>query len=43
MTFHSNARFSGNDITTIALFHSGVYDLTLKLNHTGDKTYVKIY
>ena len=43
MTFHSNARFSGNDITTIALFHSGVYDLTLELHHTGDTTYVKIY
>ena len=43
MTFHSNARFCGNDETTIALFHPGIYDLTLELQFVGGKTYVKIY
>ena len=43
MAFHSNARFSSNATTTIALFPSGVYDLSLELDTTGDKTYVKIY
>lgn len=43
LTYHSIARFSSDDETTIALFHSGVYDLTLELYYTGGKTYVKIY
>jgi len=43
MTFHSNARFCGNDETTIALFYPGIYDLTLELQFVGGKTYVKIY
>ena len=42
-TYHSIARFSSDDETTIALFHSGIYDLTLELYYTGGKTYVKIY
>ena len=43
MTFHSNARFCGNDEATIALFQPGIYDLTLELQFVGGKTYVKIY
>jgi hypothetical protein len=42
-TFHTNARFSSSNLTQMAVFHSGTYDLTLELYHDGDKTYVKIY
>ena len=42
-TFHSNARFSGKSINEIALFHKGVYDITLELVKENGMTYVKIY
>jgi len=42
-TFHSIVRFSSYNETTIALFHPGIYDLTLELQHVGGKSYVKIY
>jgi len=41
--FHSNARFSSENLTQMAVFHSGTYDLTLELYHNGGKTYVTIY
>ena len=42
-TFHSIVRFSSHNETTIALFHPGIYDLTLELCYVGGKSYVKIY
>ena len=42
-TFHSIVRFSSYNETTIALFHPGIYDLTLELQYVGGKSYVKIY
>jgi len=39
-TFHSNARFSNRNMTQIAIFHSGNYDITLELCQMGGKTYV---
>lgn len=39
-TFHSNARFSNYNMTQIAIFHSGNYDITLELCQMGGKTYV---
>lgn len=39
-TFHSNARFSNHNMTQIAIFHSGNYDITLELSQMGGKTYV---
>jgi len=39
-TFHSNARFSNHNMTQIAIFHSGNYDITLELCQMGGKTYV---
>ena len=41
--FHSNARFSSKNLTQIAVFHSGTYNLTLELCHSEGKTYVTIY
>lgn len=40
---HTNARFSSENLTQIAVFHSGTYDLTLELCYDNGKTYVKIY
>ncbi len=42
-SFHTNARFSSQNLTQIAIFHSGVYDLTLELCYDDGKTFVKIY
>ncbi len=42
-TFHSIVRFSSHNETTIALFHPGIYDLSLELCYVGGKSYVKIY
>jgi hypothetical protein len=42
-TGHSNARFSADNKTQVALLHSGSYDLNLELFSDGEKTYVKIY
>jgi len=44
-SFSSNARFSSYDITKIAFFGPGTYDLSLKLEYDfiGGKTYVKIF
>ena len=43
-TFHSNARYSGRNHNEIAIFHPGVYDLTLELVTEDDgRTYVEIY
>jgi len=44
-SYSSNARFSSDDITQIALFGPGSYDLKLELvkDMVGGKTYVKIY
>jgi hypothetical protein len=39
-TFHSNARFSNHNMTQIAIFHSGKYDITLELCQLEGKTYV---
>jgi hypothetical protein len=41
--FHSNARFSGENLTRIALFHAGTYNLTLELRSSEGKTYVAMY
>lgn len=41
--FHSIVRFSSYNETTMALFHPGIYDLTLELCYIGGKSYVKIY
>jgi hypothetical protein len=41
--FHSNARFSNHNLTQMALFHSGTYDITMKLCHNEGKTYVAMY
>jgi hypothetical protein len=38
--FHSNARFSNQNMTQIAIFHSGTYDIILELCQRGGKTYV---
>jgi hypothetical protein len=42
-TFHSNARFSNKDLSQIAVFHAGTYDLTLELCHHDGRSYVAIY
>lgn len=42
-SFHTNARFSGENLTQMAVFHPGTYDLSLELCHDNGKTYVKIY
>ena len=39
-TFHSNARFSNRNITQMALFHTGTYDITLELCQKEGKTYL---
>jgi hypothetical protein len=41
--FHSNARFSSRNLTQIALFHSGAYDITLELCSKEGKSYVTMY
>jgi hypothetical protein len=41
--FHSNARFSSRNLTQIALFHSGTYDITLELCSKEGKSYVTMY
>ena len=41
--FHSNARFSSENLTQMAVFHTGTYDLTLELCYNDGKTYVTIY
>jgi len=41
--FHSNARFSAENLTQMAVFHTGIYDLTLELCYYDEKTYVTIY
>jgi hypothetical protein len=38
--FHSNARFSNHNMTQIAIFHSGTYDIILELCEREGKTYV---
>ena len=38
--FHSNARFSNQNMTQIAIFHSGTYDIILELCQREGKTYV---
>ena len=43
LTYSSNARFSSEDTSKIALFGPGNYDLSLELVNVGGKTYVKIY
>lgn len=42
-SYSSNARFSSDDISKIAVFGPGIYDLSLELENVGGKTYVKIY
>ncbi|MEA3458651.1 MAG: hypothetical protein U9R21_08245 [Candidatus Thermoplasmatota archaeon] len=42
-TYHSNVRFSSEDYNKIAIFTSGIYDLTLELEKIDSRTYVKIY
>ena len=43
-TAHTHARFSGENTSQIAMFHYGVYDMTLELVKEDDgRTYVKIY
>ena len=42
-SYSSNARFSSQDTSSIAVFGPGVYDLSLELEKKGGKTYVKIY
>ena len=42
-TGHSNARFSAENCTQVAIFGPGSYDLKLELFSKGEKTYVKIY
>ena len=42
-SYHSNARFSGCNETTIAIFYPGIYDLRLELCTIGGNSYVKIY
>jgi len=39
-TFHSNARFSDHNMTQMALFHSGAYDIILELSQKEGKTYL---
>ena len=41
--FHSNARFSSKNLTQIAVFRSGTYDLTLALCYLEGNTYVTMY
>jgi hypothetical protein len=41
--FHSNARFSSKNLTQMAIFHTGTYDLTLELCYNDGMTYVTIY
>jgi hypothetical protein len=41
--FHSNARFSCRNLTQVAFFHSGAYDLTLELCSKEGKSYVTMY
>jgi hypothetical protein len=42
-TYHSNVRFSNQNLTQMVVLHPGVYDLTLELCSSGGKTYVAIY
>ena len=42
-SYSSNARFSSQNTSSIAVFGPGVYDLSLELEKKGGKTYVKIY
>ena len=42
-TYHSNARFSGKNETTFAIFHPGTYNIVLELTQYRGKTYVKVY
>jgi len=42
-SYSSNARFSSENISQIAVFGPGNYDLSLDLVNVGGKTYVKIY
>jgi hypothetical protein len=42
-TFHSNARFSGEQTNETAVFYPGSYDLTLELVKVEGRSYVKIY
>jgi hypothetical protein len=42
-TFHCSARFSGENLTQIAVFYPGSYDITMKLCNNGGKTYVTMY
>jgi hypothetical protein len=39
-TFHSNARFSNDNMTQIAIFYAGTYDIILELRQQEGKTYV---
>ncbi len=41
-SFHSNARFSDTTMTNIAVFHAGMYTITLELGKLGGKTYVAL-
>jgi len=41
--FHSNARFSNQNMTQAAIFHSGCYDITLELRQREGKTYVALH
>jgi len=42
-SYSSNARFSSEDISKIAFFGPGSYDLSLELVNVGGISYVKIY
>jgi len=42
-TFHSNARFSSDNLTKCAVFYPGSYTLILNLTFHEGKTYVKVY
>jgi hypothetical protein len=41
--FHSNARFSNHNMTQIAVFYSGAYDITMELCQKKGKSYVAMY
>ncbi len=41
-SFHSNARFSDNTMTQIAVFYQGTYAITLELCKLGGKTFVTL-
>jgi hypothetical protein len=42
-TYHSNVRFSNQNLTQMVVLHSGVYDLTLELCSYMGKSYVAVY